>query len=244
MSAFATMPSCQASTNCGRGSTRSRPELLERPRFARRPSIHEPRHDSKRPASRWPTGSCCCVPISTTSACATPSTAPIGSTRPMRRHHFVAAAEVDRAAFGPGWGHDARELIEICRATPVHAARQRVATPRRFRCPRPRRPDRLRHRRGVVGTRLPPALVGRSERPTLWPRPGADHRRPALDDPTAPPRLSRQYLGRQLGGARLVPLDRLPADGRATHRSAGRPALTSMSSAALGHVLRRRSACS
>ena len=49
----------------------------------------------------------------------------------MRRYHFGAAAAVDRAAFGAGWGHDAAELAEICRATPVHAARYRLATPRR-----------------------------------------------------------------------------------------------------------------
>ena len=58
----------------------------------------------------------------------------------MRRHHFAAAAAVDRAAFGPGWGHDARELVEICRATPVHAARQRVAAPRRLGVPGAPRP--------------------------------------------------------------------------------------------------------
>ena len=54
-----------------------------------------------------------------------------GAARTMRRFHFGAAAAVDQAAFGAGWGHDARELAEICRATPVHAARYRTATPRR-----------------------------------------------------------------------------------------------------------------
>ena len=49
----------------------------------------------------------------------------------MRRYQFGAAAAIDRAAFGGGWGHDAAELAEICRATPVHAARYRLASPRR-----------------------------------------------------------------------------------------------------------------
>jgi ribosomal protein S18 acetylase RimI-like enzyme len=53
------------------------------------------------------------------------------STRTLRRHQFRAAAEIDRAAFGSPWGHDATELAEICRATPVHIARHRVSTPRR-----------------------------------------------------------------------------------------------------------------
>ncbi len=53
------------------------------------------------------------------------------STRTLRRHQFGAAAEIDRSAFGGPWGHDAMELAEICRATPVHAARYRVSTPRR-----------------------------------------------------------------------------------------------------------------
>jgi ribosomal protein S18 acetylase RimI-like enzyme len=54
------------------------------------------------------------------------------ATRTMHRHHLGAAAAIDRAAFGPEWGHDAKELVEICRATPVHAARHRVAAPRRL----------------------------------------------------------------------------------------------------------------
>jgi ribosomal protein S18 acetylase RimI-like enzyme len=53
------------------------------------------------------------------------------STRTLRRHQFGAAAEIDRAAFGSPWGHDAAELAEICRATPTHAARYRVSTRRR-----------------------------------------------------------------------------------------------------------------
>ncbi len=57
-------------------------------------------------------------------------------TRTMRRYHQGAASAVDRAAFGPGWGHDAAELTEICRATPVHAARYRPATPRHRGIPR------------------------------------------------------------------------------------------------------------
>jgi ribosomal protein S18 acetylase RimI-like enzyme len=40
----------------------------------------------------------------------------------LRRRHHQAAAEVDRAAFGAGWSHDAAEIEEICRATPVHRA--------------------------------------------------------------------------------------------------------------------------
>jgi ribosomal protein S18 acetylase RimI-like enzyme len=54
-----------------------------------------------------------------------------GTTRAMRRRHFTAAAVVDRAAFGPAWGHDASELVEVCRATPFHAARHRLFPPRR-----------------------------------------------------------------------------------------------------------------
>ena len=57
------------------------------------------------------------------------------ATRTMRRHHFGAAAVIDRAAFGAGWGHDAKELTEICHATPVHAARYRAAGPRRLAAP-------------------------------------------------------------------------------------------------------------
>ena len=53
------------------------------------------------------------------------------ATRSMRRHHLGAAAVIDRAAFGDGWGHAAAELAEICRATPTHSARYRLATPRR-----------------------------------------------------------------------------------------------------------------
>jgi ribosomal protein S18 acetylase RimI-like enzyme len=53
------------------------------------------------------------------------------ATHTMRRHHFAAASAVDRAAFGDEWGHDAGELAEICRATPMHAARYRAAVDRR-----------------------------------------------------------------------------------------------------------------
>ena len=57
------------------------------------------------------------------------------ATRTMRRYHFGTAAAIDRAAFGAGWGHDASELVEICRATPLHAARCRLARPRRHGVP-------------------------------------------------------------------------------------------------------------
>jgi ribosomal protein S18 acetylase RimI-like enzyme len=57
------------------------------------------------------------------------------ATRTMRHHHLAAAAAIDRAAFGPGWGHTAKELAEICRATPVHAARRRDASPHRIGVP-------------------------------------------------------------------------------------------------------------
>lgn len=43
----------------------------------------------------------------------------------MRRWNYEAAARVDRAAFGPSWGHDAAELDDIRHATPVHRARFR-----------------------------------------------------------------------------------------------------------------------
>lgn len=54
------------------------------------------------------------------------------STRTLRRHQFRTAAGIDRAAFGGPWGHDATELAEICRATPIHIARRRVSTHRRL----------------------------------------------------------------------------------------------------------------
>ena len=37
----------------------------------------------------------------------------------MRRWNYEAAARVDRAAFGPSWGHDAAELDDIRHATPA-----------------------------------------------------------------------------------------------------------------------------
>lgn len=46
-------------------------------------------------------------------------------TATLRRRDYVAAALVDRAAFGPSWGHDAVELEEIRHATPTHRARCR-----------------------------------------------------------------------------------------------------------------------
>lgn len=47
------------------------------------------------------------------------------STRNARRREFPALAEIDAAAFGPGWSHDAGELRQICAATPVHRVRVR-----------------------------------------------------------------------------------------------------------------------
>lgn len=46
-------------------------------------------------------------------------------TATLRHRDYVAAAIVDRAAFGPSWGHDAVELAEIRHATPSHRARCR-----------------------------------------------------------------------------------------------------------------------
>jgi ribosomal protein S18 acetylase RimI-like enzyme len=43
----------------------------------------------------------------------------------MRRWHYEPAARIDRAAFGPSWGHDAAELDDIRQATPRHRARYR-----------------------------------------------------------------------------------------------------------------------
>lgn len=43
----------------------------------------------------------------------------------MRRWHYEAAGRIDRAAFGPSWGHDAAELDDIRHATPLHRARFR-----------------------------------------------------------------------------------------------------------------------
>jgi len=44
----------------------------------------------------------------------------------LRHRDYADAARVDRAAFGPTWGHDADELDEIRHATPLHRARGRV----------------------------------------------------------------------------------------------------------------------
>jgi len=44
----------------------------------------------------------------------------------LRHRDYAEAARVDRAAFGPTWGHDADELKEIRNATPLHRARGRV----------------------------------------------------------------------------------------------------------------------
>ena len=67
-----------------------------------------PRPASRRPGSRSPIASCCYAPISTTSAFGQ-RWAGRGdrATGTMRRHHFDAAAAIDRAAFGEAWGHDA-----------------------------------------------------------------------------------------------------------------------------------------
>lgn len=43
----------------------------------------------------------------------------------MRRWNYEAAGRIDRAAFGPSWGHDAAELDDIRHATPLHRARFR-----------------------------------------------------------------------------------------------------------------------
>jgi ribosomal protein S18 acetylase RimI-like enzyme len=45
------------------------------------------------------------------------------TTRPMQPWQHRAAANVDRAAFGPMWGNDAHSLRDIRRATPRHRAR-------------------------------------------------------------------------------------------------------------------------
>ena len=136
---------------------------------------------------------------------------------------------IDRAAFGAGWGHDAAELAEICRATPVHAARYRLASPRRHGLPGRARAGRLRHRRGVVRTRLPPAPCRRSERPTPWPRAGVDHRRLALDGRRRLPDCLVNTSVDNSAALALYDVDRLHADGRAAHRPPLRRPLAAMS---------------
>ena len=150
------------------------------------------------------------------------------ATRTMHRHHLGAAAAIDRAAFGAEWGHDAKELAEICRATPVHAARHRVAAPRRLGASGPR-DDRLRHRRGVGRARLPPASGRRPGRSTARTRAGADCRRSAVDDAQTPPGLPRQHVRRQCRGVGVVRLDGVHADGRTAHRPPRRRSLAPMS---------------
>lgn len=51
----------------------------------------------------------------------------------LRHRDYAEAARVDRAAFGPAWGHDADELKEIRNATPLHRARGRVGRGGLFR---------------------------------------------------------------------------------------------------------------
>lgn len=46
-----------------------------------------------------------------------------GATHALRPWHRRAAAAVDRAAFGAGWGNDVAGLLEIERATPRHRSR-------------------------------------------------------------------------------------------------------------------------
>lgn len=55
----------------------------------------------------------------------------------MRRHHLAAASRVDVAAFGAEWGHEAADLDEISRATPVTRGRFRTDPPRRGLSARP-----------------------------------------------------------------------------------------------------------
>ena len=49
--------------------------------------------------------------------------APELATHPLRVWQRGAAADIDRAAFGPDWGNDAAGLAEIERATPRHRSR-------------------------------------------------------------------------------------------------------------------------
>jgi ribosomal protein S18 acetylase RimI-like enzyme len=60
------------------------------------------------------------------------------ATSTLRRRHFAAASRIDIAAFGAEWGHDAADLDEISRATPVARARRRTESPSRAPLRRPR----------------------------------------------------------------------------------------------------------
>lgn len=49
----------------------------------------------------------------------------------VRRREFTQLAEIDHAAFGRGWSHDAEDLLAVCAATPTHRVAARTAA-RRF----------------------------------------------------------------------------------------------------------------
>jgi ribosomal protein S18 acetylase RimI-like enzyme len=95
------------------------------------------------------------------------------STHTLRRHQFGAAAEIDRAAFGDPWGHDAAELAEVCRATPIHTARYRGSTPRAFQ-------------------------IGPRSAPVAFAIAGASSERGYLQRLAVDPRLQRRGHGRAL----------------------------------------------
>jgi ribosomal protein S18 acetylase RimI-like enzyme len=95
------------------------------------------------------------------------------STYTLRRHQFGTAAEIDRAAFGRPWGHDAAELGEICRATPTHTARYRASMPRQFR-------------------------IGRRSAPVAFAIAGASSERGYLQRLAVDPQLQRRGHGRAL----------------------------------------------
>ncbi|MEY2957815.1 MAG: hypothetical protein RLZZ01_383 [Actinomycetota bacterium] len=64
------------------------------------------------------------VDLDTRSAHDTGVLRPAGRTVSLRPWHLREAADVDREAFGPLWGNDARTLRDIHTATPRHRARQ------------------------------------------------------------------------------------------------------------------------
>ncbi|MGD9998998.1 MAG: GNAT family N-acetyltransferase [Ilumatobacteraceae bacterium] len=52
-----------------------------------------------------------------------PSTTVTRRTRRLRARHLAAAADIDRAAFGPEWWLDGAMLADVGRATPIHRSR-------------------------------------------------------------------------------------------------------------------------
>lgn len=65
------------------------------------------------------------IDLTTEPAMEPPAPPPDVSTGALRRTHHGAAAAIDQAAFGEGWGNDTAALTEIRTATPAHHATAR-----------------------------------------------------------------------------------------------------------------------